>query len=131
MNVTSLCTDEVIGAECREHCCDRPTWRTVAAAIDQLDGDRYTIVILETEHGTSLTIGGGNNGRYVAYVSEQSEPTFRSVVNRNSDQNEEVELVIGGQSGAFPANQCINHQSVIAAAKDFYDRGKLTTTTTT
>jgi Immunity protein Imm1 len=95
-------------------------WPEVETAIRELDGHHRTLVTLETESETHMSIGGGN-GKYFVYTTFDNE-NFNYLVNRsNSDKTET--LVIGGQEGLYPARSCVDLTTTIKAAKVFAELG--------
>jgi Immunity protein Imm1 len=95
-------------------------WTEVETAIRELDGHHRTLVTLETEGETHMSIGGGN-GKYFVYTTFDNE-NFNYLVNRsNSDKTET--LVIGGQEGLYPARSCVDLTTTIKAAKVFAELG--------
>jgi Immunity protein Imm1 len=95
-------------------------WTEIETAIRELDGHRRTLVTLETDSETHMSIGGGN-GKYFVYTTFDNE-NFNYLVNRsNSDQTET--LVFGGQAGLYPAKSCIDLTTTIKAAKVFVELG--------
>jgi hypothetical protein len=97
-------------------------WAEIESAIRELDGHRRTLVTLETEGEAHISIGGGN-GKYFAYLTFDND-NFNYLVNpSNSDKTET--LVIGGQSGIYPAKSCVDLTTTIKAAKVFAELGTM------
>jgi Immunity protein Imm1 len=97
-------------------------WGEIESAIGELDGHRRTLVTLETEGEAHMSIGGGN-GRYFVYLTFDND-NFNYLVNSsNSDRHET--LVIGGQSGIYPAKSCVDLTTTIKAAKVFAELGTM------
>jgi hypothetical protein len=97
-------------------------WSEIEAAIRELDGNRRTLVTLETEGEAHMSIGGVN-GRYFVYLTFDNE-NFNYLVNLSSSDKTEI-LVIGGQSGIYPAKSCVNLTTTIKAAKAFAELGTM------
>jgi Immunity protein Imm1 len=97
-------------------------WSEIESAIRELDGNRRTLVTLETEGEVHMSIGGGN-GRYFVYLTFDNE-NFNYLVNRSNSDKTEL-LVIGGQSGIYPAKSCVDLTTTIKAAKVFAELGTL------
>jgi hypothetical protein len=95
-------------------------WAEIEAAIRELDGHQRTLVTLETEGEAHMSIGGGN-GRYFVYLTFDND-NFNYLVNRSSSDKTET-LVIGGQSGIYPAKSCVDLTTTIKAAKVFAELG--------
>jgi hypothetical protein len=47
-------------------------WTAIETAIRELDGQRKTLVTLETDDKTHLAIGGGNENNYIVYATFDS-----------------------------------------------------------
>jgi Immunity protein Imm1 len=97
-------------------------WSEIETAIRALDGHRQTLVTLETEGEAHMSIGGGN-GRYFVYLTFDND-NFNYLVNLSSSDKTEA-LVIGGQSGIYPAKSCVDLATTIKAAKVFAELGTM------
>ena len=72
-----------------------------------------------------LSIGGGNEGRYVADVAVNIDEEFYNLVDPGRREDETLRVVVGGQAGAYPARQCVDLDSVLEAGRCFAEGGKL------
>jgi hypothetical protein len=99
--------------------------RTLERLINRLDGKRFTLVILRGPGEDQLAIGGGLEGRYVMYQTRDNETFWEP--SRESAPDERVVLVVGGQTGEYPARQVVGSQEAIAAATEYARKGSLTT----
>lgn len=99
------------------------SWHQIEAAINQLDGQRKTLLTLETEGETHMAIGGGGNGQYVVYVTFDNE-SFHYVV-EPANASQEQTLIVGGQAGDYPRKLCVDKAAAIQAAKTFAERGTM------
>jgi Immunity protein Imm1 len=97
-------------------------WTEIETAIRELDGHRRTLVTLETEGEAHMSIGGGN-GRYFVYLTFDND-NFNYLVNLSCSDKTEI-LVIGGQSGIYPAKSCVDLTTTIKAAKLFAELGTM------
>jgi Immunity protein Imm1 len=95
-------------------------WTEIESAIRELDGHRRTLVTLETEGETHMSIGGGN-GKYFVYLTFDNE-NFNYLVNPSNLARTET-LVVGGQSGIYPAKSCVDLTTTLKAAKVFAELG--------
>jgi Immunity protein Imm1 len=97
-------------------------WSEIETAIRELDGHHRTLVTLETESESHMSIGGGN-GKYFVYLTFDND-NFNYLVNLSSSDKTE-NLVIGGQSGIYPAKSCVDLTTTIKAAKVFAELGTM------
>ena len=95
---------------------DDATLAEVEAAIQRLDGDQRSLVIVELSSGQTLTIGGGPE-RFVAEVAETDTTRFAVIDPRAGDGS--VDLVVGGQLVDYPARVCIKRDAALRAARAF------------
>jgi hypothetical protein len=97
-------------------------WSEIETAIRELDGHYRTLVTLETENESHMSIGGGN-GKYFVYLTFDND-NFNYLVNLSSSDKTE-NLVIGGQSGIYPAKSCVDLTTTLKAAKVFAELGTM------
>lgn len=97
-------------------------WSEIETAIRALDGHRRTLVTLETEGETHMSIGGGN-GRYLVYLTFDND-NFNYLVDLSGSDKDET-LVIGGQEGIYPARSCVDLATAVKAAKVFAQLGTM------
>lgn len=98
-------------------------WEAIETAIRELDGQRKTLVTLETDDETHLVIGGGNENHYIVYATFDNEE-FYSLLDRARSGTDKA-IVVGGQTGIYPAKFCVELDRAIQAAKTFALTGKL------
>jgi hypothetical protein len=91
----------------------------VVAAIKKLNGHNKTFVCLEADGEKSLTVSGGNDGRYVAFVTVGVDDEFYNLVDLGQPESQMLEVVTGGQKGAFSAKQCVGLETALEAARQF------------
>jgi len=100
------------------------TWIEIESAIRLLDGDIKTLLVLSTgDVVPHLSIGGGND-LYVCYATFDNE-SFHNLIDPSKASDQELPLVAGGQEGLYPAQQCVNLETVLIAARAFAEDGKL------
>jgi Immunity protein Imm1 len=89
----------------------------------RLNGTNRTIVALIVDDDRHLTVGGGNDGRYVCYVTSGGQ-----ILNlKNPAVGKEIKtvrIVTGGQAGEFPLDLCVDLGEVTLAAEYYAERGK-------
>ena len=100
---------------------ENPTWEDVEKMILSLDGWNRTLVTFGNyDEGCYMAIGGGKNGKYIAYASYDDEEKIYNLINQTGSEKELVELVVGGQRGNFPERNCVSQDMVLSAAKKFF-----------
>jgi hypothetical protein len=104
-------TDEVI---------ESPPWIVIEAAIRSLNQKERTLVAIHESESKQMVVGGGG-GIYVAYVTSGDE-SFNKLTNPEG-REEGVVLVVGGQEGEYPHEECVSLDTVLRAARTFADRG--------
>ena len=88
-------------------------------SIENLDGDRKTYVCYYFTDEIYLTIAGGNDGRYICYMTEGD--SMKNLIREDNHGSYDVEIVAGGQPGIFSSKFCVDKSSVIQAANYFYE----------
>ncbi len=102
---------------------ENPAWQDVERMILNLDGWHKTLVTFGNyDEGFYMAVGGGKNGKFIAYVSCDDEERIYNLVNKNAVENSMEELVVGGQRGLFPAKSCVAQKMVLAAARYFFEK---------
>jgi hypothetical protein len=108
---SGACSDDV------EYECDNV--RQVVAAIKKLNGHNKTSVYLQADGEKSLTVSGGNDGHYVAFVTVGVDDEFYNLVDLGQPEGQMLEVVTGGQRGTFSAKQCVGLETALEAARQF------------
>jgi Immunity protein Imm1 len=97
-------------------------WPDIEAAIQELDGQRKTLVTLEAEGEIHMAIGGGPH-EYIVYLTLDNDIFHYLVDPAKSDA--ERKLVVGGQEGTYSAKLCVGVAAVMQAAKTFAELGTM------
>lgn len=92
--------------------------------LDRLDACVHTILILENENGSQLTIGGGS-GQYIVYASHDGN-TFWNLCGTDKSSGV-LRLNIGGQEGEYSVKQVVSRHSALQVARTFMSNGSLDT----
>ncbi len=71
-----------------------------------------------------LCIGGGNNGLYNVYVSENDNLDIYTLINARFSPMTMHKLVTGGQSGDFEDKICVPVEIVMKAVKKYFEDGQ-------
>ena len=95
-------------------------WVDIETAISELDGRYKTLVTLETDNETHMSVGGGE-GKYVVYLTFDNE-SFYYVVDLSKLDSDES-LIVGGQEGVYAAKFCVRLDAALRAAKTFAESG--------
>jgi len=91
----------------------------VVAAITKLNGGNKTSVYLQGDGENSLTVSGGNDGRYIAFVTIGVDDEFYNLVDLTQRDDQMLDVVTGGQRGTYPAKQCVGLRTAVQAARQF------------
>ena len=106
---------ETIGRERRFE--NAPDWSAIRAAIERLDGERYTLVTLEHDEETQMCIGGGANGNYLGFINRPGPEVFNLISDRK--EGDKITMVAGGQLGDYDLRSCVTRAEALAAAQRF------------
>jgi len=98
-----------------------PTINDLRRVIEAMDAIVRTSVFLEGEN-SHMAVGGGD-GQYVVYVSP-ADNQFWNVIASETDSEDKVSLVVGGQDGDYPARQVVDKSAAIKAAERFFLDGE-------
>lgn len=111
------------GAKRSDEIIEKPDLEAVESAIRKLDGSRTTDVAIDGECNTCLIIGGGS-GRYVGFIA-RSDEELHNLINPTGSPERQIKLRIGGQTGYYTEQQCVDLKTVVQAAQTFAERGDL------
>lgn len=122
MFVRKLFTEDWAEPTHFQHMVEDPSLEDIEAALQTLDGERHTLVILQVTDEHHMAVGGGNNGMYTVYVTFDGD-TFFNLIN-DTPSSDMVRLVAGGQEADYPGRECVSLEDVMKAAKFFaqFDR---------
>ncbi len=105
---------------------DCDTLPTVKDAIERLNGDNKTAVVLEKDEKNYMIVGGGNNGKYVVYAELRGKMYL--MANKFPIPRGPTELNVGGKTTPYESKYCMGIEMVLEAAKHYADRGTLAQT---
>jgi hypothetical protein len=91
----------------------------VVTAINNLNGRNKTLVYLLADGEKSFSVGGGNDGRYVAFLTIGVDDEFYNLVDLKQPDGLEMDVVTGGQRGTFAPKQVVGLETVLEAARQF------------
>ena len=86
------------------------------AAIRRLDGAKFSLVLFTLFTGETLLVGGGPN-RFVVELATDSSHRWCVITGQCGDEN--ISLVVGGQSAEFPGDICVSIDVAIEAIRSF------------
>jgi outer membrane protein assembly factor BamB len=110
-----------VSSQDTEYPCESP--EQVPEALSKLNGKNKTIVALIVDDDHHLTVGGGNDGRYVCYITTGN--TILNLKNPAAGKGTpRVRIVAGGQAGDFPADLCVDLSQVRSAAEYYLENGQ-------
>lgn len=102
---------------------ENPTENDVINAVNSLNGNDVTIIELFSYGEDHMTLAGGNHGRYLCYLTKGEDEEFLSLLNPDTDWNEKVEIVAGGNIGVFGNKHCQPLETIMKAAQHFAKYG--------
>ena len=124
--VTKAYSDRRVGAKNQAVTIQNPTLQQVTDAIHRLDGKEHTELIFSGDK-RELTISGGNDGRYIAFISVNVDEAFYNLINPQGSTDVELRIVAGGQVGTYPSRVVVPLSDVLSAATGFYESGEVPT----
>ena len=95
----------------------------VKKAIERLDGEARTAVVLKNDEKNFMLVGGGNGGKYVVLAHLKGKAY--AAANKYAVPKDSIELVVNGKKERYPSKRCLNLEMVLEAAKHYADRGSL------
>jgi hypothetical protein len=99
-----------------------PEWERVLEAIREMNGKEHTLICLEGEGKTHLTLGGGPDV-FVIYATGDEETFFTAIDPGKARDN--VEITVGQQTARYPVDLLVGKEVALKAAKLFAETGKL------
>ncbi|KAG8150167.1 Imm1 family immunity protein [Burkholderia catarinensis] len=123
MRTTKVIKETTIGnrSHVTEARCDDPA--QAIAAVERLNGRDRSTVVFDANDATVMTIGGGNDGRYVVFIASEIDAALLNLTTPEASADETIELVAGGQRGRYPARQCVDRATATQAAACFVSTG--------
>jgi Immunity protein Imm1 len=122
MFITKFSVEDWIGNQNKGSVKQAHSWQEIESAIRELDGHHKTLVTLETDSETHMTVGGGL-GKYIVYLTFDNESFHYLVDPSKSDIDQFV--IVGGQEGIYPAKSCVDLNTTLKAAKAFAELGTM------
>ncbi|ALX13165.1 hypothetical protein P350_17265 [Burkholderia cepacia JBK9] len=123
MRTTKVIEETTVGS--RSHVTEAPCDDTaqVIAAFERLNGIDRSTLVFDASDATVMTIGGGNDGRYVVFIASEIDAVLLNLATPEAPADETIELVTGGQRGGYPAQQCVDRATATQAAVYFVSTG--------
>src|SRR6266567_2557184 len=123
MFATALYEDEWKGMsdEGKEYL--NPDENLIRVALESLDGQRRTLVMLRNDGDANLAVGGGESGKYVVYGTFDNR-SFQ-ILTRNVDSDSMITVNAGGQAGEYPERWVVGIDDAMKAALSFALNGIL------
>ncbi len=95
----------------------------VLELFEKLNQKERTQLILETDD-SYLLVGGGLDLYILSIVVGEDEEFYDLINAKESDNEDEVSIVTGGQLGSFPKKMIQNKKNVIEALKYYFEKQK-------
>ena len=126
MFIKKIIEENLSGKESEDIVRENPELIQVKEAIDKLNGETKTGVVLERDAENFMIIGGGKNNKYIVYA--QLKGKMYIMANKFDVLKAPIELIVGGKKSMYPSKRCMNLEMVLESAKHFADRGSLAQT---
>lgn len=98
----------------------------VKKAIEKLDGEKKTAVILKKDDFNYMIVGGGSNNNYVVLAIIGNKRYTMS--NKFALIKEPIEITVGKKTKSYLSRKVVNLEMVLQSAKHFASRGSLAQT---
>lgn len=89
----------------------------------QLNQKEFTQLILGGDN--DYLIVGGGNGHYVCTFSTRDNDEFYNLVSEAATEDDDIDVVTGGQAGTFPAAIVVDKDAVLHALKYYFKNQKM------
>jgi hypothetical protein len=122
MPVEQMTVDLWCGVKCKQELVRNPSVEQFESALRSLDGNKRTLLCLESATGPQLVVGGGDGG-YVVYLAFSDAEFWNLLSEIESD--ERVLVTAGGQQGDYPLGQVVDRQRAYQAGIAFLRHGGL------
>jgi hypothetical protein len=122
MAVERMTFDLWCGIKCKEELVCNPGVEQFERALQGLDGNKRTLLCLESAKGPQLVVGGGDGG-YIVYIAFSDMEFWNLLSDIESD--ERVLITAGGQQGDYPLRQVVDKQRAYQAGVAFLRHGGL------
>ncbi|GAA4330517.1 Imm1 family immunity protein [Klenkia terrae] len=100
-----------------------PTTTDLTAAIERLDGARWSLVTVHRADGDLVV--GGSAARGLIVYADLGPGRCWTALGTDRAGEDEVELVAGGQPGNYPSRVVLGLDAAVAAAAAFLTTGSL------
>lgn len=119
-----LVTDHWDGDRNLESIIEGASLDAIEKAVQSLDGQIRTLVMLNAIEPSHMAIGGGGkNGLCVVYASFDGNRFFRAT--RESATSTPVTVRAGGQDGEYSQRLTVDRETALRAARTFAESGQL------
>ncbi|WMD21595.1 hypothetical protein RAS12_04250 [Achromobacter seleniivolatilans] len=99
-----------------------PSEADLLAALDRMDGVRFSSIAFVTEDETVMAVGGGGTA-YVVSITLDDDAKIFTLIDPSRSEDHDQELVVGGQSGSYQEYQCVSRELAVAAILYFQQEG--------
>jgi hypothetical protein len=106
----------------RAEAIQKPSWEHVNAAISCLDGIGEDGIVLQSDGQSYMGISGGKEGRFavIGFIDGYGE-----FICASGKEGVAQQVVVAGDYNTFASRHVVGLASVLIAARDFFERGKL------
>jgi hypothetical protein len=126
MYINQIIEENLKGSEKEEIVTQPKELVEVKDAIERLNGETKTGVVLKKDDTNYMIVGGGKDNKYVVYAHVNARMYI--MANKFDVPKPSLEMIVGGKKKIFPSKRCLNLKMVLEGAKHFADRGTLAQT---
>ena len=125
MKITHVYSDNGMGSESIIN----PTFDEIKEMVLNLNGKNKTFITIGSNSGKEsdyfyMTIGGGNNGLYIAFISYKNNNEIHTLIDKTKSKTKSIEIVVDGEIAPHPECYCVNQETILRAIKTFYNEQK-------
>ena len=107
---------------------ENPTWSEIEDAIDDLDGNGHSIMVLQKEinflDGEYMTIGGGGSDhRYICFIRTPRPGQLDWQLINPSQSESETTKILASEFVELSLRDCVTYTDVLQAAETFAHKG--------
>lgn len=119
MKITQITEDDWAGTK-NEGCqFDCKSVAQFLEGVHKLNGVNKTLLVAETAENMLMTVGGGNDGRFIVQIVKNVDEEFHTLCNDAVSGTDALEVVSGGQAGMYPARHCVDKETALIACRHF------------
>ncbi|WP_085688287.1 MULTISPECIES: Imm1 family immunity protein [unclassified Pseudomonas] len=123
MKLDKILEDETQGNRSVTHEVLEPDQRELLSALNRMDGKTFSSTMFFLDDENFMSIGGGAQNRYVVFIALDVDQKLFTLIDPDASSEESLDVVVGGQSGSYPQNQCVDKEIARQALMYFSAHG--------